>query len=88
MDLRLIAATNRDLGSMVREGTFRGDLLARLSGFRLQLPPLRERREDLGLRIGLLLRRGLPPGARAPSLTPRAARALLRHGWPRNVREL
>jgi transcriptional regulator with GAF, ATPase, and Fis domain len=88
VDLRLIAATNRELEQEVRKGAFRSDLLARLSGLRLRLPPLRERREDVGLLVALLLRRGLAPGARAPSLTPRAARALFRHEWPRNVRQL
>ncbi|MFY0563005.1 sigma 54-interacting transcriptional regulator [Archangium lansingense] len=88
VDLRVVAATNRDLGRMVREGTFRSDLLARLSGLRLWIPPLRERREDLGLLVAELLRRLVPPGARSPSFTPAAARALFRHDWPRNVREL
>jgi transcriptional regulator with PAS, ATPase and Fis domain len=88
VDLRLIAATNRDLEGMVGEGTFRSDLLARLSGLRLRLPPLRERPEDLGQLVAILLRRSVPSGARPPSLTPKAARALFRHDWPRNVREL
>jgi len=88
VDLRLIAATNRNLDQQVREGSFRSDLLARLSGLRLRLPALRERREDVGLLVALLLRRGLAPGARAPSLSPKAARALFRYDWPRNVREL
>ena len=88
VDLRVVAATNRDLGRMAREGTFRSDLLARLSGLRLWIPPLRERREDLGLLVAELLRRLVPPGARGPSLTPAAARALFLHDWPRNVREL
>jgi len=88
VDLRVVAATNRDLGQMVRGGTFRSDLLARLSGLRLKLPPLRERREDLGLLVVELLRRLVPPVARGPSLTPAAARALFLHDWPRNVREL
>ena len=88
VDLRLIAATNRDLEHMVKEGTFRSDLLARLSGLRLRLPPLRERPEELGQLVALLLRRSLPAGAREPSLTPKAARALFHYDWPRNVREL
>jgi MoxR-like ATPase len=88
VDLRLIAATNRDLERMVKEGTFRSDLLARLSGLRLRLPPLRERPEDLGQLVAILLRRSLPAGAREPALTPKAARALFQYDWPRNVREL
>jgi DNA-binding NtrC family response regulator len=88
VDLRLIAATNRDLERMMKEGTFRSDLLARLSGLRLRLPPLRERPEDLGQLVAILLRRSLPAGAKEPSLTPKAARALFQYDWPRNVREL
>ncbi len=88
VDLRVVAATNRELSRMVREGTFRSDLLARLSGLRLSIPSLRQRREDLGLLVAELLRRLVPPGSRGPSLTPAAARALFLHDWPRNVREL
>jgi transcriptional regulator of acetoin/glycerol metabolism len=81
VDLRVVAATHRDLDQMVADGAFREDLLARLAGFELELPPLAGRRVDLGLIIGALL----PPGA---VLSAAAARALLGHRWPRNVREL
>jgi transcriptional regulator with PAS, ATPase and Fis domain len=81
VDVRVLAATHRDLGG----GRLREDLLARLSGLTVALPPLRERREDLGLLIAALLRRA---GAGASIFTPEAARALLRHRWPQNVREL
>jgi transcriptional regulator of acetoin/glycerol metabolism len=84
VDLRVCAATHRDLQAMVAAGSFREDLYARLMGVTIALPPLRERRCDLGLLIGALLRR---QGATA-ALAPSAAYAMLRHGWPRNVREL
>jgi len=88
VDLRVVAATHRDLTEMVEEGTFRSDLLARLSGFTVALPALRERREDLGLLIGALLRRLLPEHAERITFTGPAARALFLHAWPHNVREL
>jgi transcriptional regulator of acetoin/glycerol metabolism len=81
VDLRVVAATHRDLERMAADGAFRADLLARLSGFVITLPPLRDRREDLGLLAAALL----PPSAR---LSPTAARALFDHDWPANVREL
>ncbi|MCA1829045.1 MAG: sigma 54-interacting transcriptional regulator [Myxococcales bacterium] len=80
VDVRVIAATQRDLHS-----SFRADLLARLEGLRLSLPPLRERREDLGVLIGAILRERGSSGA---SFAADAARALLLYQWPRNVREL
>jgi transcriptional regulator with AAA-type ATPase domain len=86
VDFRLIAATHRALDQMVAAGAFRADLQARITGYRLALPPLRERREDLGLLLGALLRR-LAPDRVAP-IHPRAVRALLRHSFPGNVREL
>ena len=88
VDFRLLVATHRELPAMVAQQTFRADLLARLSGFVLRLPPLRERLEDLGLLIAALLVR--LQGARAGSVrfSPDAARALLQHRWPLNVREL
>jgi transcriptional regulator with GAF, ATPase, and Fis domain len=86
VDLRLCAATHRDLAALVATGAFREDLYARVLGVTLRLPPLRERRGDLGLLVGALLPR-VPGGARA-RFTPAAAYALLRHDYPLNVREL
>jgi DNA-binding NtrC family response regulator len=84
VDFRLVAATHRDLGAMVASGAFRADLHARLLGLTLVLPPLRERRCDLGLLVASILRR---LGA-TTTFTPAAAYALFRHQWPLNVREL
>jgi DNA-binding NtrC family response regulator len=84
-DLRIVAATHRDLDEMVKQGTFRADLLARLAGYVCTLPPLRERREDFSLFVATLLAK---LGAVKATFTPEAARALLRHSWPLNVREL
>ena len=88
VDFRLIAATNRDLAGQVAAGHFRADLYARISAYTVVLPPLRERREDLGLLFGKLLHR--IAGARASSvrLTYELARALLMYDWPHNIREL
>jgi len=89
VDVRLVAATHRDIDVLVREETFREDLFARISGLRVELPPLRERREDLGILVSALLRRGLAPdAAKGVTFEPRAARALFRYRWPLNVREL
>ena len=85
IDVRMIAATHRDLDQMVATDRFRADLLARLSGYCCTLPPLRERREDFALLIAALLERA---GARDASFSVEAGRALLQHPWPRNVREL
>ena len=84
VDLRVIAATHRPLDRMAEEGAFRADLLARLAGYRLTLPPLRDRRADLGLLAAALAK----AGAGDVTLRPRAARAMLAHAWPGNVREL
>ena len=81
VDLRVVAATHRDLDALVADGRFREDLLARLSGFTLVLPALADRRVDLGVLAGALL----PPGTILAAAT---ARALFAHAWPRNVREL
>jgi transcriptional regulator with PAS, ATPase and Fis domain len=81
-DVRVVAATNRDLAQAVQAATFRGDLYARLTEITLRLPPLRERRED----ILPLLQDALGP--EPPRLSPRLVQALLLHGWPYNVREL
>jgi sigma-54 dependent transcriptional regulator, acetoin dehydrogenase operon transcriptional activator AcoR len=88
VDLRLITATHRDLESMAADGWFRTDLLARLTGFGITLPPLRQRREDLGLLITALLRRLARDRADRVVFSRPAARALVAYEWPMNVREL
>jgi len=86
VDLRIVTATHRDLDAEVAAGRFRADLRARLLGFRLALPPLRERPEDLGLVIAELLDRHAP--GRALALSADALAALYAHAWPLNIREL
>jgi len=88
VDFRLVAATNRDLTADVSAKQFRGDLLARVSGFVLRLPPIRERREDLGILIAALLERIAGADAQKARISPSAARLLMTHAWPYNVREL
>jgi NtrC-family two-component system response regulator AlgB len=88
-DVRLIAATNRDLDRDVAEGRFREDLLYRLNVLEVQLPPLRDRREDiLLLAQSFLTFFARDAGRAAPELSPRAQAALLAYQWPGNVREL
>jgi transcriptional regulator with GAF, ATPase, and Fis domain len=82
--VRVVAATNRELLTLVRKGTFREDLYHRLRGYRLVLPPLRERRDDC-LAIAVDLLAGEFPGKR---LSPEAATLLVTHQWPGNMREL
>jgi DNA-binding NtrC family response regulator len=86
VDLRVVCATHRDLEAQVARSELRADLYARLSGHTFVIPPLRERREDLGLLLAALLQR-LAPG-RELHLELDAARALCCHDWPLNVREL
>ena len=86
VDFRVVCATHRDLEGMVARGELREDLWARLNGFVFEVPPLAQRREDLGTLVAHLFDRLSPD--REVTLTPDAARALMRHAWPRNVREL
>jgi DNA-binding NtrC family response regulator len=88
VDLRLVSATHRDLQSLVAGQQFRADLLARLAGVTLELPPLRDRLDDFGILLSTLLLRHAPAGAQPATVDPAALRLLLRHGWPLNVREL
>jgi two-component system, NtrC family, response regulator AtoC len=90
VDCRILAATNRDLGQMVRESRFREDLYFRLSLFEVRIPPLRERADDLrGLIQFFLLKNGCHKGGVRPlELDPDALAALTRYAWPGNVREL
>jgi DNA-binding NtrC family response regulator len=81
VNVRVIAATNKDLEASVKEGAFREDLYYRLNVIELQVPPLAERRDD----VLLLARHFLEPGR---ELSAEAERALMRHDWPGNVREL
>jgi DNA-binding NtrC family response regulator len=87
-DARIIAATNRDLRRAVAEGTFREDLYYRLRVFPLELPPLRDRREDIEPMARTLLSRVEARAGRSLRFSPEALRALLSYGWPGNVREL
>jgi len=90
VDVRIVAATNRDLEDEIRKGAFRSDLYYRLNVIALHLPPLRERREDIPLLAHhfLVKQAGKGPDGAAPSLSERAREALLRYDWPGNVREL
>ncbi len=88
VDVRVIAATNRDLEGMVEEGTFRRDLYYRLNVIPLVLPALRERREDIPALARFLLARATKGRPAAPRLGGEVAMALARHDWPGNIREL
>ena len=89
VDVRIIAATHRDLAKMVRDGEFREDLWYRLRGATLEVPPLRARSGDLELLVESFLRevRARRRGE-GPTLTREAMRALASYPWPGNVREL
>ncbi|HVR72683.1 MAG TPA: sigma-54-dependent Fis family transcriptional regulator [Planctomycetota bacterium] len=89
VDVRLVASTTRDLESLVKEGTFRGDLYYRLKGAVIEVPALRDRREDvLPLARRFLGREAQRQGRKTPHLGDAAALRLVRHPWPGNVREL
>jgi DNA-binding NtrC family response regulator len=89
IDVRIIAATNRDLGSEVEQGRFREDLYYRLNVLSLRMPALRERREDIGLlAIHFIQTLASELGVEAPQLEERALDRLLDYDWPGNVREL
>jgi DNA-binding NtrC family response regulator len=89
VDVRIVAATNRDLGAAVKAGAFRSDLFHRLHVFPIALPSLAERREDVpALALHLLARAAARHGVVQPTLRPAALAALVLHDWPGNVREL
>jgi two-component system nitrogen regulation response regulator GlnG len=88
-DVRVIAATNRDLSALVAEGKFRADLFYRLSVVTIHLPPLRERGEDLPILVRHYLRRfSREMGREVVDASPEALAALAAYPWPGNVREL
>lgn len=89
VDIRLICATNRNLGEMVQQGKFREDLYYRLNVVQLHLPPLRERRDDIPLLAqGFLQKAAEQFNKKARRFSQRALAALEEHSWPGNVREL
>jgi PAS domain S-box-containing protein len=89
VDVRVVAATNRDLAAMVAQGKFREDLFYRLNVFPVALPPLRERAGDILVLVHAFLRRfSRQAGKRITGLTPEAAQLLESYRWPGNVREL
>jgi transcriptional regulator with GAF, ATPase, and Fis domain len=85
-DVRVISATHTALTG--EQATFRPDLFARLAGFVFQLPPLRDRIEDLGIALANMLAIRAPAGGRGMTLAPDLGARLLRHSWPLNFREL
>lgn len=88
VDVRVIAATARDLEADAAVGRFREDLFYRLNVVRLHIPPLRERPEDLEALATVLLRRAMDRAGRTVTLAPEAMEAIRRHQWPGNVRQL
>jgi DNA-binding NtrC family response regulator len=88
VDVRILAATNRDLQEDVKSKKFREDLFYRLNVVRVQLPPLRERREDIPGLVDLYLNRFARPGDEPKAISPRALQYLCEYSWPGNVREV
>lgn len=89
VDVRVIAATNRDLASAMRERTFREDLFYRLNVFPLRLPPLRDRRDDIPLLTGFLIEKfSARVGKRISGIDVETMNRLMAYAWPGNVREL
>ena len=89
VDVRLIAATNRDLRAALEEGTFREDLYYRLNVVAIDIPPLRDHKEDIPALVDLFLKRLAAEGGGQPKgITPAAIKVLMDYHWPGNVREL
>ena len=88
-DARLIAATNRDLGVMVEEQKFRADLFYRLNVFPVQVPPLRERQDDIPLLVRHFVQQfARRMGKTVDTIPVETMNALVRYHWPGNIREL
>jgi DNA-binding NtrC family response regulator len=87
VNVRVIAATNRDLRALVAAGSFREDLFYRLNVIHLHIPPLRDRREDIPLLVDHFVRQ-VSDHQPAPSITPEAMKLMTDYSWPGNVREL
>src|SRR5271168_2059554 len=87
-DVRVIAATNRDLPAAIAAGAFRSDLFYRLNVFPIEMPPLRDRKEDIPLLVEYFMNRGRAPEKRARRVHPRAMELFHAYSWPGNIREL
>jgi len=87
-DVRVIAATHRNLDDMIEAGSFREDLYYRLNVFPIENPALRERREDIPLLLKELMKRNIEQGGNSAKFTEQALENLKEHNWPGNVREL
>ena len=88
IDVRMIAASNRNLADLVADGKFREDLFYRLRVIEIDLPPLRERAEDIPLLVAHFLQKLTAESGRSLNLSPEALSALIAYAWPGNVREL
>lgn len=89
VDIQLISASNRDLQKMMKDGEFREDLYYRLKVVDLDLPPLRERKEDIPELVGFFMReQNARQGLNITDISPRALQALMDYNWPGNIREL
>lgn len=89
VDVQILAASNRDLRKMMEEGAFRSDLYYRLKVVDLEVPPLRDHKEDIPELVGFFIRRFNPQrGKNVQDVTPRAMEALMAYDWPGNIREL
>ncbi len=88
VDIRVLAATNKDLKREAEEGAFRTDLFYRLDVLTINIPPLYERKEDIPLLACHFLAKHARPGAAAPQLSPEAAELLMNYEYPGNIREL
>ena len=89
VDVRLVAATNRDLRAALEEGTFREDLYYRLNVVAIDIPPLRDHKEDIPALANFFLERYAKESAKpVTSITPEAMKQLMEYHWPGNVREL
>ncbi len=88
IDVRVIAATHQDMEKLVKDGKFREDLYYRLNVVRIDIPPLRERLEDIPLLVAHFCQKFARPGQKPPVVSPEAMELLLKCAWPGNVRQL
>jgi transcriptional regulator with PAS, ATPase and Fis domain len=88
VDVRVIAATHKDLAKLVEKGEFREDLFYRINVIRIQVPPLRERKDDLPMLVAHFMRKHGREGMKCRALSPEAMQVMESYSWPGNIREL